>query len=91
MIIAKETNVLIFIQWSLDIKKARHEKKFQIDIGWYKCNDKYTLYYYMCVVFGYLQTWKKDLFSLSILTCLGRICIVYTILRYDFSFMLYNT
>ena len=43
MIIAKETNVLIFIQWSLDIKKARHEKKFQIDIGWYKYNDKYTI------------------------------------------------
>ena len=35
----------------------------------------------MCVVFGYLQTWKKDLFSLSILTCFGRICIciVYTV------------
>ena len=31
----------------------------------------------MCVVFGYLQTWKKDLFSPSILTCFGRICIVY--------------
>ena len=30
----------------------------------------------MCVVFGYLQTWKKALFSLSlsILTCFGRIC-----------------